>query len=101
LLSKGTEYLELPLRTVEDIALTLINLAGAVCNAGCRRNLRACGHALSLDTAEGIITLAILRFRWIGVAVLGYHIAGAVLNLNPKPKNEADRQMLAFFKIKA
>lgn len=46
LLSKVSEFIELPFKIIEDVALTIINLIGAIFNKECRGHLKECGWQL-------------------------------------------------------
>ncbi|NGX41938.1 MAG: hypothetical protein K940chlam7_00212 [Chlamydiae bacterium] len=99
LLSKGTEYLELPVRIIEDVALTIINLVGATFKEGCRKNLGHCFRCLGKDFYDSLITAPIVCIHWLTAAVAGYHIVNAIYDFNPKLQQTEDYHRVDFYRV--
>lgn len=82
LLSKTSEIVEFPLRAIEDVALTAINLLGAIISEGCRNNLNAyLLYSLGRDVVDAVATVPLVLFPLYRYAYIGAQIAKAIWNV--------------------
>jgi len=100
LLSKGTEYLEVPIRTIEDVALTAINLAGALFSTTCQKNLPNCVVFLAADVLDLGTTALVLYFPLLRTITIAYHILCALNEMSADPSVISNNMLMPFDRIK-
>jgi hypothetical protein len=101
LISFATTYAELPIRIIEDLALTAINLVGAIFAKGCHRNLNYSFRCIRDDISDSFSALLIFYFKWVTAAIAYYLAIQAILNKNSYLKNSADFHLTAVYRVKA
>lgn len=100
ILSKTTEYVEIPFRLVEDIALGLINLVGAIFSKGCRQNLNGyMGKCFAMDVMDILLLTYVAFVPPTLLLVAAYHFLEAALQHDVKKLK--DGQENVYDQIKA
>lgn len=101
ILSKASEYVEVPIRTIEDIALFMINLVGVTFSKGCRKNMNYNVRCLGKDLWDIAVTALIISSKFLIQVVVIYHICTAILNGANNAKEKSDCNMKRFYRVQA
>ncbi len=101
ILSKASESVEVPIRTIEDIALFMINLVGATFSKGCRKNMNYNVCCLGKDLCDIAMTALIISSKFLIQVVVIYHICTAILNGANNAKEKSDYNMKRFYRVRA
>lgn len=77
IISKASEFIEIPIKLIEDMALTLINLVGSLFCIECRGHLKECAWQISVDL--GYFSYIALIAGLVAITVLSPPTAGTAL----------------------